>query len=359
MNVPLYKTYSDESDVEAVSGVIRRQTRWAEGPSVERFEADLCSHLSAPGALACNSGTAALHMALLAIGVKHWHEVIVPSFTFIATANAVRYTGAHPTFADIEEDTYGLDPKDVAAKIVPGRTKAIIAVHPYGRPCKIREIADIARRNSIALIEDACEALGAKVDGMPVGKFGVAAAFSFCANKVISTGEGGALVTSDKYLYDRARIIRSHGRDKGGVNQGEAESYVSLGYNYRMSDMAGALGASQLVKIEKLIAMRRQVAQWYCQRLGLEYHPESVYQLFTIRTTKRDALMRHLRENGIGCKVYFNPIHLTEFYRRYTWKPPILPVTERVSPEVLSLPMYPALTEAEVDYVCQKVKEVL
>ncbi|MDP2366059.1 MAG: DegT/DnrJ/EryC1/StrS family aminotransferase, partial [Ignavibacteria bacterium] len=171
-------------------------------------------------------------------------------------------------------------------------------------------------------------------------------------------GEGGALVTGDKYIYDRARLIRSHGREN-------EDRFVSLGYNFRMPDMCAALGVSQLAKLDKLIEMRRQIAEgWYLDGLlGTGYSPtigDSIYQLYTVRMgAKRDAVMRHLQESGIGCKVYFKPVHLSEYYRQNKWQPERLPVTERVSSEVLSLPMYPGLTESEVEYVCEKVKEAL
>lgn len=353
--IPLYKSYWDESDLAGIKESIQRGTGWAEGPNIELFETAICEHLKLHGALICNSGTSALHLAMMACGVRWRHEVIVPSFTFIATANAVRFVGATPVFADIEDKYMGLDPNDVESRIT-SKTKAIIAVHYAGHPCRIEELRNIANRNKVLLIEDAAEAQGADVNGLMVGEFGDCSILSFCASKIISTGEGGALVTDTKYIYDIAKLLRSHGA--------EADlRYTQLGYNLRMSDMQAALGISQMAKISKLIQKRRQVAAWYRERLeGVILPPNDkghVYQLFTIRTPTRDAIMQKLRENDIASKVYFHPVHLTEYYKQNKWEAASLPVTERVSSEVLSLPMYPGLTEGEVDSICSIVNSVV
>lgn len=355
--ISLYKTFWDDADIEAMSSSVKRGTHWAEGPNIELFEQRLIEYTGAQGALVCNSGTSALHLAMMACGIKHFHEVIVPSFTFIATANAVRFVGAKPVFADIEEQTLGLDPVDVERKITP-RTKAIIAVHYAGYPCKIKELRQIANKHHLILVEDAAEALGAEV-----GNYGACAILSFCANKIISTGEGGALLTSYKGIYDKARLLRSHGREKGNVASSETERYVTLGYNFRMSDMTAALGVSQLAKISMLIQKRREIAAIYREQLSgknilLPPQEGHVYQLFTIRIPdKRDKVKHHLLENGVMSKVYFYPVHQTEFYQQNIWHPVSLPITEQVSREVLSLPIYPGLTETEVEYICQKIKE--
>jgi len=352
--IPLYKSYSDEADVEAVSKVIRRGTGWAEGSEIEEFEGKLINYLGIPGVLVCNSGTSALHLALLSSGVKHFHEVIVPSFTFIATANAVKFIGAKPVFADIEEVTYGLDPEDVESKIT-SHTKAIIAVHYAGCPCRIRELKGIAKKYDLILIEDAAEALGADTNGLKVTKYGDCSILSFCANKIISTGEGGALVTEDKYIYDKAKLLRSHGRN-------ESDNFISLGYNFRMSTMTAALGCSQMSKVESLIEKRQQIAKWYEEYGVTGFNPPDnyrhVYQLYTIRTPKRDLIQRTLKDNDIISKVYFYPIHQSGYYRKQTWDVASLPITEKVSSEVLSLPMYPDLIEEEVKTICQIIKSI-
>lgn len=359
--IPLFKMSYEKSDLEAVRKVLERGTEWAEGPEIEQFEKDLCIYQGNNGVLVCNSGTSALHMALLACGVKYFHEVIVPSFTFVATANAVKFLGAIPVFADIEPYTLGLDPEDVEKKIT-SKTKAIIAVHYAGCPCRIRELRTIAKRHNLLLIEDCAEAMGAEYDKVSVGKWGDVACFSFCQSKVITTGEGGALVTDNKYIYDQAKLIRSHGK--------ENDHYEALGYNFRMSSMAAALGISQLNRIEHLIQARQHIAAAYDSYLsivpdvirpGAFDNIRQVYQLYTIRVLngKRDQVKMKLAEHGIASKVYFNPVHLEKIYRRDKWEPEHLPITEQISSEVLSLPMYPGLKDDEIEQVCKVIKEAL
>lgn len=356
-------------DIESVTNVIKRGSNWAEGPEIDDFEKELIKYHGLHGALTCNSGTSALHMALIACGVKHFHEVIVPSFTFISTVNAVKFIGAEPVFADIEPETMGLDPADVEKKITT-KTRAIIAVHYAGHPCKIQDLRRIAIRRNLMLIEDCAEAQGAKVNNQLVGTFGDCAILSFCQNKVISTGEGGAIITDNKYIYDQIKLLRSHGRSEGTSFDQSAGDYITLGYNFRISSIQAALGISQLSRIEEFISKRQHVAEWYCKRLNkiqgvvlpLEYsNTRSVYQLYTIRVpaNKRDQIMKRLSDKDIASKVYFNPVHLTSFYKRQKWNPVTLPVTEQVSKEVLSLPIYPDLTEVEVDQVCKTIKEAL
>ncbi len=209
--IPLFKIYWDEEDVKMATKSIQRGMFWAIGPNIERFENMLAEYTGRKYAVAFNSGTSALHAALLAYGIGEGDEVIVPSFTFIATANAPLFVGAKPVFADIEEKTFGLDLEDVLRKITP-RTKAIIPVHYGGGACRVEELSEIAREHNLLLIEDAAESLGATVGGKKVGRFGNCAILSFCANKVITTGEGGAAVTDSAETAEKLRLIRSHGR---------------------------------------------------------------------------------------------------------------------------------------------------
>ncbi|HJH26510.1 MAG TPA: DegT/DnrJ/EryC1/StrS family aminotransferase, partial [Methanophagales archaeon] len=318
--------------------------------------------------VAFNSGTSALHAALLAHRIKEGDEVIVPSFTFIATANAPLFVGAKPVFADIEEETFGLDPEDVKEKITE-KTKVIIPIHYGGCPCKIKELKEIAEDNKLLLIEDAAESLGAKIKNEKVGTFGNSAMFSFCQNKIITTGDGGAIITDSREIYEKLRLIRSHGRLETSdyFSSTEYMDYITLGYNFRMSNIIAALGIAQLKKIDKAIEMRREKAEYLTARLKREikeiiiqnspkdyYH---VYQMYTIRVNDyRDELMKYLASKGIMTKVYFSPTHLTHFYKNELGYMCKLPVTEEISNQVLSLPLYPTLTKEEIDHIVEEMK---
>ena len=365
--IPLFKIYWDKEDTRAVSNAIEKGMYWAIGPNIEEFEKETSKYIGAKYCAVFNSGTSALHAALLAHGIGKGDEVIVPSFTFIATANAPLFVGAKPVFADIEEDTYGLDPEDVNEKITK-KTKAIIPVHYGGSPCSIHELKGIAKDNGLILIEDAAEAFGARVRGKKVGTFGDAGILSFCSNKVITTGEGGAIVTNSKETYEKLKLTRSHGRLERGdyfTSPGYMD-YVDLGYNFRMSNITAALGIAQLKKADKIIRMRRENAEYLTKKLSaigeliLPSAPKGyfhVYQMYTTRVKggKRDNLMKYLINQGIATKVFFHPVHLTHFYRKKLGYRVKLPITEKVSRQVLTLPMYPTLTKEEMDYIAKKI----
>jgi len=369
--IPLFKIYWDEEDIKMVNEAIRRGMFWAIGPNVEKFEDMLSKCVGTKYALVFNSGTSALHATLLAYGIGKGDEVIVPSFTFIATANAPLFVGAKPVFADIEENTYGLDPEDVERKVT-SKTKAILPIHYGGSPCLIRELRKVADRHRLILIEDAAESLGAAVRNRKVGSFGDAAILSFCSNKVITTGEGGAVVTDSVELYEKLKLLRSHGRAETSnyFSSNAYMDYVALGYNFRMSDITAALGIAQLKKLDKIIRMRRNIANKLssklCQIDSVEVPrpPDGffhVYQMYTIRVKegkkKRDALLTHLGKNGIMTKVYFPPVHSTHFYKHELGYNCKLRATEKVSKEVLTLPMYPSLRDNETEYIAAGVKD--
>jgi perosamine synthetase len=367
--ISLFKIYWDEKDIEMVNESIRRGMFWAIGPNIEKLEQMLSEYTGVKHALVFNSGTSALHAVMLAHNIGPGDEVIVPSFTFIATANAPLFVGAKPVFADIEDKTYGLDPEDVKRKITP-KTKAIIPIHYGGCPCLITELRQIAKEHNLILIEDTAESLGASVDGKKAGSFGDAAILSFCSNKVITTGEGGAIVTDSAEIYERLKLIRSHGRAEMSnyFSSTEYMDYVELGYNFRMSDITAALGIAQLEKIGRVIEMRRRNAEMLSTRLsriaGIEVPLPSdnffhVYQMYTIKVKdgrgKRDALSAYLGKKGIMTKVYFPPVHFTHFYKNKLGYNCELTITERVSQQVLALPMYPTLTEDEIDYIADTI----
>ncbi|KAF5437631.1 perosamine synthetase [Candidatus Methanophagaceae archaeon] len=370
--IPLFKIYRDEEDIKSVTDVIKRGSYWATGPEIQEFENKISEYAGIKYVVTFNSGTSALHTLLLAYDIKQGNEVIVPSFTFIATANAPLFVGAKPIFAEIEGRTYGLNPEDVKERIT-SKTKAIMPIHYGGCSCLIRELKEIAEDYNLLLIEDAAESLGAKIKSDKVGTFGDSAMLSFCQNKVITTGEGGAIVTDSKEVYEKLKLIVSHGRleTQDYFSSMDAHDYVTLGYNFRMPTMCAALGLSQLKKIDKVIKMRRDKAEYMTKKLSkikeitLPTSPHGyfhVYQMYVIRIFNglRNDLMKYLAEKGIMTKVYFPPIHLTHFYRtKFGYKGGELPVTEEVSNQVLSLPLYPTLTEKEIDYITDKINTFL
>jgi len=365
--IPLFKIYWDEADLKGINESIESGMNWAVGSNVTSFENGLSEYIGSKYCLTFNSGTSALHAVLLAYGIGPGDEVIVPSFSFIATANAPLFVGAKPVFADIEEETYGLSPDDVAERIT-NKTKAIMPIHYAGCPCKIRELKDLAEDHGLLLIEDAAESLGASIDGRKVGTFGDSAILSFCQNKIITTGEGGAVVTDSRQVYESLKLIRSHGRLEISdyFSSTDYMDYVSLGYNFRMPNILAALGMSQLGKVDRIIALRKKNAGHMSRRLQ-EIHEVTiptppkgynhVYQMYTIRLDKRDLMIKHLAEKGIMTKVYFDPIHKTTFYSKKLDCQVELPVTQGVSETVLTLPMHPAITPEELDVVCEGIED--
>ena len=370
--ITLFQIPWNRSDIEAVTDSISRGGYWAKGPYVSKFESQLEEFLGVDNALTVNSGTTALVAALHSIGVGEGDEVIVPAFTFIATANAVRLTGAEPIFADIERETYGLAPESAEDNITDS-TAAIIPVHPYGASCRINELVDLATENDIALIEDAAEVLGAEFDNQKLGSFGDVAALSFCQNKIVPTGEGGAVVTDDDELAEQVKLYRSHGRASSDYfESSESGDYVDLGTNIRMSDLTAALGHSQFDRIDELINGRRQAANELNDRFadvdGVRPHtpPEAgthVYQLYTIELAEgisRDHVIETLEKDNISSKVYWDPAaHETEYYTRTKNESPELPVTEDIASRVLSLPMHPNLSTTEIERIADAVIKAL
>ncbi len=370
-DIPLFKIFWDEDDIRMVNESIRSGSNWTEGPRTAAFEEMISDNIGTRYCITFNSGTSALHAIMLAYNIGLGDEVIVPSFTFIATANAPLFVGARPVFAEIEEATNGLDPQDVERKIT-ARTKAILPIHYGGCPCRIDRIKEIANDHNLILIEDMAEAFGAKIKDNRIGTFGHSAVLSFCQNKIITTGEGGAVVTDSREICEKLRIIRSQGRKRTGdyfCSVGDSE-YVTLGYNFRISDILAALGIAQLQKVDKIIEMRRKNAKYMDKGLlGIPEikRPETpdgffhVYQMYNIKINGgkglRDRLISYLLSNGIMSKVNFQPVHLTQYYRdKFGYKEGDLPITEKVSDQVLTLPMYPTMSEEEMDFITGQLK---
>lgn len=370
--IPLFKMYHDKEDVKSVTSIIKRGMFWGLSSETIDFEKMIAEKTGTKHCVVFNSGTSALHALMLAYDLKKKDEIIVPSFTFIATANAVLFENSTPKFAEIEEQSYGLDPNDVYAKINKN-TKAVIPVHYAGKICKINEIRKIAKEKKLILIEDAAEALGSKLNNKMAGSFGDSSILSFAWNKIITTGEGGAAVTNSNEIFKKLLLIRSHGRiDKESYFLSEKlPQYVTLGYNWRMSAINTALGISQLNKLEKLVKMRIENANYLSKKLlkydqiitpKAEKNSIHTYMMYTIRLKQgkkfRDELQTHLIRKGIQAKIIFEPIHLSDFYRKkFKCKKGMLPKTEKIAEEVLTLPMYPHLKKEEMNFMIESVSE--
>ena len=366
--VPLYKILVEKDDLLNISKVIERGMYWAEGPEIEEFEKTLAEYLGVNYCVAMNSGTSALHATMLAYNIKENDEILVPSFAFVSTANAALMVNAKPKFVDIETDTYGMDPK-ILEKSISKKSKIIMPIHYSGLPCQIDKIRSIARKNNRLLVEDSAESLGAKINSKKVGTFGNASIFSFAGNKVLTTGEGGAVTTNSSKLHKKFKLIRSHGRKIGNYFLSTKKpEYVQLGYNWRMSSIAAAIGLSQLNKIEKLISLRRKNAKILnshlkkIQDISLPPEPENykhVFQLYSILTPNqsvRNQLQKHLSAQGIMSKVFFYPVHLTSYHKKFK-NTNLLKTTENISRRVLSLPMYPNMKKEEIQLVYEAITE--
>ncbi len=354
----------DESDVQAVAEVVR-SGRLSLGPRLVEFEARFAEYCGVGHAVAMSSGTAALHVAVRALGIGPGDEVIVPSFTFAASVNAILYENATPVFVDIEPDTYNLSPAHVASRIGP-RTRAILAVDVFGHPVDQTAIGRLAAAHRIPVIDDACEGLGATFDGRRLGTFGAAATFGFYPNKQLTTGEGGMLVTDDAQLAETARSLRNQGRSAMGAWL----EHERMGYNYRLNEMSAALGLSQLRRIEAILAARSRVAELYTERLsrvdglrvpivrdgvGISWF---VFVVTVNDEFDRDRLMGELARRGVPTRAYFSPVHLQRYVReRFGYRGGELPITEAVALKTLALPFHGRMTGADVDLVVRALEQ--
>jgi dTDP-4-amino-4,6-dideoxygalactose transaminase len=334
----------------------------AQGPVVAEFEEAFARWLGVKHAVAVSSGTAGLHLALLAHGIGEGDEVITTPFTFIASANAVLFTGAKPVFADVEENTFSIEPALVEAAIT-SRTRAILPVHLYGHPAPMPELGEIARRHGLLLIEDACQAHGATVQGHKVGTLGHTAVFSLYPTKNMTSGEGGFVTTDDPAIAATIRTLRQHG-------ESERYHHRVLGYNFRMTDLAAAIGLVQLARLEGFNAARRRNAQLLDDGLagirGLAIPTMApgyghVYHQYTVRIDRgRDRLREGLADRGIASGVYYPvPVHQQPVYADRGYGGQSFPTSERLAHEVLSLPVHPALSDADLERIAGSVREVL
>jgi perosamine synthetase len=337
------------------------------GPKVTEFERAFAKFIGVKHAIAVSSGTAALHASLMAVGVKAGDEVVLPSFTFSATAEAVVLCGARPVFADIDADSFSVKAETISG-VLSSKTKAIIPVHIYGQPVEMAPILEIARERGIAVIEDAAQAHGASLDGKMAGGMGDMGCFSFYATKNMTTGEGGMITTNDDDYAEALRNIRTHGESKPYWT-------VRLGHNYRMTEIAAAIGLVQLQKLPGMLEKRRKNAAQLREMLGIigrlstPKDPEggsNSWYLYTVRyiganAGRRNKLVEKLRSKNIDAQVYYEiPIHLLPFYReKFDLKMGMLPETERASRQVFSLPIHPMVTPDDIEYMAETIKRLM
>ena len=375
--LPYGRQWLDDDDIAAVVEVLR--SNWlTTGPKVDEFERAFADFVGAKEAVAVSSGTAALHAAMNALGIGPGDEVIVPPMTFAASANCVVFQGGTPVFADVDPDTLLLDPAQVEAKITP-RTKAIIAVDYTGQPCDYDALRAIANRHGLVLVADACHALGGSYKGRPVGSLADLSTFSFHPVKHITTGEGGMITTDDPDLARRMRVFRNHGITSDHRQREQQGSWfyemVDLGYNYRLTDLQCALGMSQLRKLPGWVARRQDIARRYnaafaeipaVEPLGVREDVSHAYHLYVIRLdltqlrATRAEVFAALRAEGIGVNVHYIPVYLHPFYQKqFGTGPGLCPVAEKAYEQIVSLPIFPNMTENDVEDVIAAVYKVL
>ena len=370
--IPLSRPEFGDAEAHAVADVLK--SGWvSQGPKVAEFESLIAARVGAAHGVATTSCTTALHLALVASGIGPGDEVICPSYSFIASANAVLYAGATPVFADIEGDTWNIDPADIATRVTP-RTKAILAVHQVGLAADLDALRRAAPER-VAIVEDAACAIGSLYKGQPIGSHGNIACLSFHPRKTISLGEGGMVITNDARVADRVRRLRSHGASVSDLDRHRAqglvfEEYRELGYNYRLTDIQAAIGIEQLKRLDDFLARRRAVASRYntafctVEQIQTPVEPayaQHAYQSYAIRLRPgagigRDDMMRALIDAGVSCRRGIPPIHLEPLYFSHGVS---LPVTEAVAAESIFLPMYASLPEADQARVIEHVVRIV
>jgi len=359
--IPVTEPVFDEKELEYVTECILSGWVSSGGKFTKLFEEIMADYCNAKHGIACSSGTTALHSVMLVAGIGTGDEVIVPSLSFIATANAVTYTGAKPVFVDSENETWNIDPSQIEQVITP-KTKAIIPVHLYGQPADMDPILEIARKNKLYVFEDAAEAHGAKYKGKTVGALGDAGVFSFFGNKIITTGEGGMIVTNDDKIAEQSRFLRDHGMSKE-----RRYWHTTLGYNYRMTNLQASLGVAQMEKIDSILQKKKEIAECYSESLkgipGIIHPPkvdwsDNVYWLYSILINKEkfgtgvERVVKSLGEAGIDTRPVFPPIHTQPIYKTGQ----CLPVSERISKIGVSLPSAPNLKKEKIKIISEVIK---
>ena len=373
--IPYGTQWIDEDDINEVVKVLRSD--WiTTGPKIKEFEDALCSYIGCRHCVAVNSGTSALDIAVQALELPKGSEVITTPFTFVATSNAILYNGLKPVFADICSDTFNIDPDDIRRKITKD-TKAIIYVDYAGQPCDIEAIREIADEFDLYLIEDACHAIGAEYEGKKVGNFADLTIFSFHPVKHITTGEGGAVVTDDEELHECLSLLRSHGIDKDaqdryGPNASWAYDMKYLGRNYRITDFQAALGISQLKKLDGFIDKRNELALRYQEIIGdvdgitlpvVKDKVRHAWHLYTIlldESIDRDEFFKYMRSANIGVNLHYIPVYRHSYYvEKFDIDTEEFPVTEDVFGRIITLPMFPRMSEQQVEYVVTSISQAI
>jgi perosamine synthetase len=347
-----------------VSECLRSTWISSNGPFIGQFETRIGAYTKTRHAIATCNGTVALHLALSGLGIGPGDEIIVPSLTYVATANAIVYCGATPVFADSEPDTWCLSVASVARLLSP-QTKAVIPVHLYGHPCAMDPLLELAASKSLWVVEDCAEALGATYHGRPIGGLGTVSTFSFYGNKLVTTGEGGMLTTNDDDIAQRLRLLRGQGMDPQ-----RRYWHPIVGFNYRMTNVAAAIGVAQMERIDRLLQDRKRVAAWYNERLGnlpsVVLPVEAVgtsnafwmYSILTANNARRDSLMSDLAKKGIETRPFFYPVHEFPMYRRCR-SDNGCPVARDLSYRGLSLPTSSYLQQEDIDVIAREVRQVL
>lgn len=363
--LPISKPIIKKAEIDAVVKVLK-SGNLVQGKNVVKLESSFSKICGSKYAIATNNGTSALHTALAVLGIGKNDEVITTPFTFAATVNSILMTGAVPVFADIEELTFNINPKEIEKKITK-KTKAILAVDLYGKPANYREISEIAKKNKLFVVEDAAQSIGAKYFGKSTGNLTDIACFSLYATKNITSGEGGVITTNNLEFNNKARVFRNQGQDEN-----IRYLYKEFGYNYRMTDLHAAIANEQFKRLNKVTNRRIEIAEIYNHRLsgikGLilpiaEEGVVSVFHQYTLRITReyklsRDELKSYLEKKGIHANIYY-PIPLYRFnHMKFGNNPKDFPITEKMSKEVLSIPVHPSLSNKDVDYIIKMIKKV-
>lgn len=366
--IPINKPWIGEEEKREVASVLEENALTTAardgGKRVRDFEAQMKNYLKAKHVVSVNSGTAALHAALLAAGIKQGDEVLIPSFTFVATANAVVAAGGRPVFVDIKKDDYTIDVSDMKAKIGK-KSKAVIPVHLYGHPSDIAEIVELAKKHALNVVEDACQSLGSTYKKKQTGTFGAMGCFSMYASKVLTAGEGGAVATDSDDLADKLKMIRNHGMVEGYDTR-------VLGLNLRLPELSAAVAKVQMQKLDKMLQIRRRNAEMLGKLLfpsarkhGIKLPEETPdkkfnWYLYTVAFQKdRDKIKERLVKDNVGATVYYNPpVHRTPYYAQLAPEAN-LPATEWSAEHVLSLPVHPQVSEADVDHIANSLKAIL